>query len=249
MFHIQKSIFYIFLLHSSYYLATDAFSAVGMTHKNILSTSTSASTSSQNIRHFYRHSTKSLYLKSKSDDNNNNTDDGNDENKAPTNNFLSLPPSGGSSFNVEGSAAAELENDNVNQKRILLNDEKSTKVGLVGSAKFELQYTCNVCETRNVNKVSRLAYTKGVVIVVCKGCMAKHLIADNLGWSVDWGINGFDGKKNIEEYLSELGRGDEINRVSKDIFHLEQMLGNGNDGSSNNIEDGDASLEDGGVFE
>lgn len=53
--------------------------------------------------------------------------------------------------------------------------------------------------------------------------MNKHLIADNLGWSTYW-ENGLNGKNNIEEYMDDLGRGDEVNRVSKEVFHLEQTL-------------------------
>ncbi len=63
--------------------------------------------------------------------------------------------------------------------------------------------------------------------------MSKHLIADNLGWSKFWGDYGFDGKTNIEEYMEKKGRGDEVNRVSKDVFHLEQVLDAGKgDGNS-----------------
>ena len=33
---------------------------------------------------------------------------------------------------------------------------------------------------------TRLAYEKGIVIVKCRGCGVRHLIADNLGWYYDW---------------------------------------------------------------
>lgn len=67
-----------------------------------------------------------------------------------------------------------------------------------------------------------MAYRNGVVITVCKGCMSKHLIADNLGWTKYAG--GFDDDNNIEEFMESLGRGDEVNRVSRDVFDLEMTL-------------------------
>ena len=51
--------------------------------------------------------------------------------------------------------------------------------------RFELQFTCNVCETRNTHSISRHAYTQGTVIVTCPGCNATHLVADNLNWIED----------------------------------------------------------------
>lgn len=80
-----------------------------------------------------------------------------------------------------------------------------------------------------------VAYRKGVVIAVCKGCMAKHLIADNLGWS-DY-IGGFEGETNIEEYMEANGRGDEVNRVSEEVFELEQILDATQDSVNDNDED------------
>lgn len=127
-------------------------------------------------------------------------------------------------------------------------------VANVVSEKFELQYTCKICETRNFHRVSRigkfhtrivsttsghthgkkiylhlsflnellLAYRTGVVICCCKGCTAKHLIADNLGWHNY--IGGFEGDSNIEEYMATRGMGGEVNRVTEDVFELEKLL-------------------------
>ncbi len=124
-----------------------------------------------------------------------------------------LPPIGESSF------TGETTHQNGEVIRL---DGTSHDVCHVGSERFELQYTCNICETRNSHKVSRMAYRNGIVITVCKGCMAKHLIADNLGWTKYLG--GFNGDKNIEEFMESMGRKDEVNRVSQEVFDLEQIL-------------------------
>jgi len=51
----------------------------------------------------------------------------------------------------------------------------------VGSDRFTLVYTCGKCDTRNVVRVKRVAWEKGVVIGKCFGCGATHLLADNSG--------------------------------------------------------------------
>lgn len=124
-----------------------------------------------------------------------------------------LPPIGESSF------TGETTHQNGEMIRL---DGTSHDVCHVGSERFELQYTCKICETRNSHKVSRMAYRNGIVITVCKGCMSKHLIADNLGWTKYLG--GFNGDTNIEEFMESMGRKDEVNRVSQEVFDLEQIL-------------------------
>ena len=71
---------------------------------------------------------------------------------------------------------------------------------------------------KQTTSLSLLAYREGVVISVCKGCDAKHLIADNIGWS---GVD-MNSQKNIEDYLKN--QGTEVNRVSTEVFELEKVL-------------------------
>lgn len=73
--------------------------------------------------------------------------------------------------------------------------------------RFDMQFTCKLCETRNEHSISRRAYTKGTVIVTCPGCDATHLVADNLNWiEDDFG--------NLEKYMAE--QGTPITRIAKD---------------------------------
>lgn len=73
--------------------------------------------------------------------------DGNDsevENAEESQNLLpGLPPIGASSYDST-------------DKSKRANKDGSQNVGFVGNQKFELQYTCKICETRNVHKVSRI---------------------------------------------------------------------------------------------
>mmetsp|Transcript_14513 Transcript_14513/g.21394 ORF Transcript_14513/g.21394 Transcript_14513/m.21394 type:complete len:229 (-) Transcript_14513:373-1059(-) len=126
---------------------------------------------------------------------------------------------------TRGTSAEEMMKNNEGQASFSSSSTKENSAELklqFMPRKFQLQYTCNLCETKNTNKISRKAYREGVVIAVCKGCKCKHLIADNLGWSKY--INGFnDGETNIEEFFQMKGQEDRVNRVSQDVWELEQI--------------------------
>jgi len=86
---------------------------------------------------------------------------------------------------------------------IELTDKTQALAGL--DVKMLLSFTCKVCDNRVEKKISKQAYTKGVIIVKCDGCSNNHLIADNLGWF------STDKKINIEDIMAS--KGESVKRV------------------------------------
>lgn len=81
-----------------------------------------------------------------------------------------------------------------------------------GGEKLIMFYTCKVCETRSVKKISKQAYHHGCVLVRCPSCKNLHLIADHK--------NIFeDGDWDIQKYLAE--RGEAVKVVTDDSGVLE----------------------------
>jgi hypothetical protein len=56
-----------------------------------------------------------------------------------------------------------------------------------------------------------------VVIAICKGCTAKHWIADNLEPTLS--------DNNIEEYFESQGKKDQVTRVNGDVYEIERIWG------------------------
>lgn len=110
-------------------------------YNGALNTSCSSTNGSKDGIRRSKHCRVVLLHSSTSDNNSDNVDD-NKSSDIPC-----LPSVGQSSFSGETSSK---------KSGTIRLDGTSHAVGNVGSDKFELQYTCKVCETRNSHKVSRL---------------------------------------------------------------------------------------------
>lgn len=87
----------------------------------------------------------------------------------------------------------------------MADDSRRAQRPKIKQDRFELQFTCNVCESRNSHSISRHAYTKGTVIVTCPQCNSTHLVADNLNWIED-------DFQNLEEFMAK--RGTPVTRIT-----------------------------------
>eukprot|EP00584_Thalassiosira_punctigera_P019403 CAMPEP_0172553714 /NCGR_PEP_ID=MMETSP1067-20121228/51389_1 /TAXON_ID=265564 ORGANISM="Thalassiosira punctigera, Strain Tpunct2005C2" /NCGR_SAMPLE_ID=MMETSP1067 /ASSEMBLY_ACC=CAM_ASM_000444 /LENGTH=260 /DNA_ID=CAMNT_0013341937 /DNA_START=121 /DNA_END=903 /DNA_ORIENTATION=+ len=172
-------------------------------------------------------------------------DSGNGDSEHPKEDGLALPPIGASSFwdrpQDEDTNVNAFENSDLALPKSGKNPKKNgiviSKHAHLVSPKFQLQYTCKICSYRNSHTVTRMAYRKGVVIAMCKGCQTKHWIADHLGWSNHVGGFDFDnGERDIEMYMENRDHearekcaypekeNDLVRRVNQDVFDLENAF-------------------------
>jgi len=138
---------------------------------------------------------------------------------------MALPAIGASSYNNRAKSQSESQ-----QIRISSN---LSNIAFV-SRKFQIQYTCKICGTRNSHRVTRLAYREGVVIAQCKSCLNRHWIADHLGWSkhTEGGFDIDNGERDIEQYMHNKHlhakeseeESDLVMRVTREVFDLETAL-------------------------
>ena len=86
----------------------------------------------------------------------------------------------------------------------IISPSRGTKENI---EKFMMMYTCKLCTGRNAQMVSKVAYSRGMVVSTCKHCKKLHLIADNEG-KLDMAEYG----KKIEQYLEK--NGEKVQRLS-----------------------------------
>jgi DNL zinc finger len=157
-------------------------------------------------------------------------DDDRDCTAADESGIPQLPAFGASSLGTSFASSLDSSSSSLNNSTTFF----------VGNRKFELLYTCKICETRNSHLVSRIAYRNGVVISRCNGCQTQHLIADNLGWTNIWQGHG---EANIEEYFANRGQEEKVHRVTPQVFDLEKILVRDTKSGSIIGDDGNPALE------
>jgi len=63
-----------------------------------------------------------------------------------------------------------------------LNEVMEAPKSSTDPGRLLIGFTCKICQTRTHRTMSKLSYTKGIVLIECPGCASRHLIADHLGW-------------------------------------------------------------------
>lgn len=74
-----------------------------------------------------------------------------------------------------------------------------------------MMFTCGQCETRAAKAFSKVAYTRGVVLLECPGCSVRHVVADHLGW--------FGAKGTVEDFAAERG-GAVVSRLADNTLEI-----------------------------
>ncbi|TXT08595.1 hypothetical protein VHUM_02723 [Vanrija humicola] len=79
-----------------------------------------------------------------------------------------------------------------------------------------MTFTCthNDCGHRSTHEFAKKSYEKGVVIVQCPECKARHLIADHLGWFKE--VTDGGKLKTVEDLVREKGEKVTKGRVNMD---------------------------------
>lgn len=92
------------------------------------------------------------------------------------------------------------------------NSYSTGKQNIPGGGTYMISFQCNVCKNRTTKLMSKMAYEKGLVIIVCDSCKSKHLIADRLGWfnTSSSGNSGEPGSTDIEKIMQ--GKGEKVTR-------------------------------------
>ena len=75
---------------------------------------------------------------------------------------------------------------------------------------YVIFYTCKKCDSKQSRSFTKNSYHNGVVLVRCDGCQNLHLIADNLGWFEEKGVNIEELAKRSGESLLKVDGQDEI---------------------------------------
>ncbi|MEW5308202.1 MAG: hypothetical protein WDW38_000179 [Sanguina aurantia] len=109
--------------------------------------------------------------------------------------------SGGGARSVTADEALALsvddgsDNSSTSSSADSTGDGPTTALQISAARSLAIVFTCGKCETRSTKSFSRQAYEKGVVIITCPGCEARHLIADNLGWLGEkgWRVEALEG--------------------------------------------------------